>query len=104
MDYYLCLSTVSNIEEGKKIGKLLVEDKLAACVNIVQNIHSIYEWNGNIEEDSEHLLLIKTTKDKSQKVIDKISEIHSYNTPECIALKIERGAEKYLQWIYDVLK
>ncbi len=104
MDYYLFLSTVNNIEEGKKIGRILVEEKIAACVNIVQNIYSIYEWEGNIEEDKEHLLLIKTTGDKSQKVIDKISEIHSYDTPECIAVKIEKGSEAYLKWIGKVLK
>ncbi len=103
MDYYLFLSTVNNIEEGKKIGKILVEEKLAACVNIVQNIYSIYEWEGKIEEDKEHLLLIKTTGDKSQKVIDKIAEIHSYDTPECIAVKIEKGSEAYLKWISKVL-
>ena len=104
MDFYLFISTVNNVEEGKKIGKILVEEKLAACVNIVQNICSIYEWKGNIEEYSEHLLLIKTTGEKSQNVIQKIKEIHSYDEPEIIGLKIDKGSETYLKWINDVIK
>jgi len=104
MDFYLFISTVNNVEEGKKIGKILVEEKLAACVNIIQNICSIYEWKGNIEEDSEHLLLIKTTGEKSQNVIQKIKEIHSYDEPEIIGLKIDKGSETYLKWINDVVK
>jgi len=104
MDFYLFLSTVNSIEEGKKIGRILVEEKLAACVNIIQNICSIYEWKANIEEDNEHLLLIKTTGDKSQRVIQKIKENHSYDEPEIIGLKIDKGSETYLKWINDVVK
>ena len=62
MDYYIFFVTVPNIEEGKKIANFLVESKLAACVNIVQNIFSIYWWKGNIERENELLLIIKTTE------------------------------------------
>ena len=104
MDMYLFLSTVNNIEEGKKIGRVLVEEKLAACVNIVQNLCSIYEWKGKIEEENEHLLLIKTTGEKRHELIKKIMEIHSYEEPEVIGLRIEDGSESYLKWIKQVLK
>lgn len=104
MDIYLFLSTVNNIEEGKKIGRILVEEKFAACVNIIQNICSIYEWEGKIEVESEYLLLIKTTGEKRQKVIQKIKEIHSYEEPEIIGLRIEEGSETYLKWIENVVK
>ena len=104
MDMYLFLSTVNKIEEGKKIGRVLVEEKLAACVNIVQNLCSIYEWKGKIEEENEHLLLIKTTGEKRQELIHKIKEIHSYEVPEVIGFRIEDGSESYLKWIYEVLK
>ena len=103
MNYYIFLVTVPTIEEGKKIAKTLVENKLAACVNIVKNIFSIYEWKGKIEEDNEHILLIKTTDEKSDLIIQKINEIHSYDTPECIGFKIEKGSEKYLKWIKEIV-
>ncbi len=69
MSYYLFLVTVPNIDEGQKIARNLVESKLVACVNIIKNISSIYRWKGEIEEDSEHLLLIITTEVKSDLLI-----------------------------------
>lgn len=104
MEYYIFLVTVPNIEEGKKIGKFLVENKLAACVNIIQNVYSIYKWKEEVMEDNEHLLLIKTTEENSDQIIQKINEIHSYSIPECVALKIEKGSEKYLKWLNDVIE
>lgn len=104
MEYFIFYVTVPNLEEGKKIGKSLVENKLAACVNIVDKVHSIYEWQGKIEEDTEFLLIIKTTSELSDRVIDKIEEIHSYDVPECIGFKIERGSKPYLDWIGHVTK
>jgi len=104
MSQYIFLVTVPTIEEGKKIARILVENKLAACVNIIQNIFSIYKWKGNIEEDNEHILLIKTTDEKCDIIIQKISEIHTYNNPECIGFKIEKGSEKYLNWIKEVVE
>jgi len=104
MSYYVFLVTVPNLEEGKKIGRALVEEKLAACANIVKDIFSIYEWKDKIMEENEHLMLIKTTEENSDKIIQKINEIHSYDTPECIGFKIDKGSEKYLNWIKDVVK
>lgn len=104
MSYYIFLVTVPNIEEGKKIAKILIEDKIVACVNIIQNIFSLYRWKGKIEEDNEHLLIIKTNEQKSNQVIDKINEIHSYENPECIGFTIEKGSESYLNWINEIVK
>lgn len=104
MNFYLFLVTVPSFEEGKKIARILVESKLAACVNIIKDIFSLYEWKGNIEEDNEFLLLIKTTDEKSDLLIQKVNEIHSYETPECIGFKIEQGSETYLNWIKEVVK
>jgi periplasmic divalent cation tolerance protein len=104
MNFYLFLVTVPNFEEGQKIARILVENKLAACVNIIKNIYSMYEWKRTIEEDNENLLIIKTTEEKSDLLIQKINEIHSYENPECIGFKIERGSEKYLNWIKEVVK
>ena len=104
MNQYLFLVTVSTMEEGKKIARNLVEAKLAACVNIIQNIFSLYTWKDNIEQNNEHILFIKTTEEKSDMIIQKINEIHSYTNPECIAFKIEKGSEKYLNWIREVVE
>ncbi|MFX1364655.1 MAG: divalent-cation tolerance protein CutA [Promethearchaeota archaeon] len=104
MNYYIFFVTVPNIEEGQKIAKILVENKLAACVNIIQNVFSIYRWKGNIEEDNEQLLIIKTTEHNSTKIIKKVKEIHSYTEPECIGVKIEKGSETYLNWIKEMIE
>lgn len=104
MNQYILLVTVPNIEEGKKIGKFLVESKLAACVNIIHNIISIFRWKGEIEEDNEHLLLIKTIEENNELIIQKINELHSYEIPECIGFKIKIGSQKYLNWITEVVK
>ncbi len=103
MNFYLFLVTVPNINEGQKIARNLVESKLAACVNIIDKIYSIYSWKGSIEEDTEYLLIIKTIESKINSIIQKIKELHSYENPECIALKIEKGSEKYLNWIKNVV-
>jgi len=100
---YVFYVTAGSNEEARNIGSILVEEKLAACVNIINNIHSIYKWKGKIEYDTENLLIIKTTGEKSNDLIRKIREIHSYENPECIGLKIERGSDEYLNWIRDVL-
>jgi periplasmic divalent cation tolerance protein len=103
MNFYIFLTTVANIDEGKKIARVLVKEKFAACVNIIQNVYSIYEWKENVEEEVEYLLIIKTTEDKSDFVIQKIKEIHSYDLPECIGFKIDKGSEKYLSWINKIV-
>ena len=103
MDYYTFFVTVPNLEEGKKIANLLIENKLAACVNIIPNLLSIYWWEGKIERDNELLLIIKTTEKNCDLIIQKIREVHSYSNPECVAFKIEKGSEKYLNWIDEVV-
>ena len=104
MNHYIFLVTVPNIEEGQKIAKILVENKFATCVNIIRNIISIYRWKGKIEEDNENLLIIKTVEENSEAIIQKVNEIHSYDTPECIGFKIEKGSEKYLNWIREMVE
>ena len=104
MNHYIFLVTVPNLEEAKKIAYSLVESKLAACVNLIPNIVSIYRWKGKIEEDNEYLLLIKTIEDNNELLMEKIQEIHSYENPECIGFIIETGLKKYLNWITEVVE
>jgi periplasmic divalent cation tolerance protein len=103
-DKRIVLSTAGSEEEAQKIARHLVEHQLAACVNIVPQIESIYRWQGKVESSQEWLLLIKTTAKKFPAVRDAVRELHSYELPECIALRIEDGSAEYLQWIEDSIK
>ena len=98
-DKQIVLTTTSSLEEGKKIARALVERRLAACVNIVPKIESVYRWEGKVEEAQEYLLIIKTTQKVFAPLRDAILELHSYTVPECIALAVEGGIAPYLSWI-----
>ena len=98
-DKRIVLSTAGSTEEAHKIARYLVENRLAACVNIVPQIESIYRWQGEVESSSEWLLLIKTTSGNVPAVEAAIRELHSYDLPECIAIAIEGGSSRYLDWI-----
>jgi periplasmic divalent cation tolerance protein len=95
----LVLTTTSSQEEARRIAHALVERRLAACVNVVSRIDSIYRWKEKVEESQEFLLLIKTTESAVDQLREAIQELHSYEVPECIVLPIESGSEKYLNWI-----
>jgi len=98
-DKRVVLSTCGSLEEAREIGQALVERRLAACVNIVPNIESIYRWKGEIESSIEHLLVIKTTEKAFPLLRDAIAELHSYEVPECIEIPITDGSAAYLKWI-----
>jgi periplasmic divalent cation tolerance protein len=103
-DKRIVLSTAGSQDEARKLAQHLVEHQLAACVNIVPHIESIYRWQGKMESSTEWLLLIKTTQDKFSAVRDAIGQLHSYDVPECIALVIEDGSAAYLDWIAQSVK
>ena len=98
-DKRIVLSTAGSEQEAHKIAHALVKRRLAACVNILPQVQSIYRWKGEIESAQEWLLLIKTRADKFPAVRDAIGELHSYEVPECIVLEIEDGSLPYLQWL-----
>lgn len=100
-DKRIVLTTAGSVEEAQKIARHIVEHQLAACVNIVPKIESVYRWQGKVESGSEWLLLIKTTVEKFPNVRNAIRELHSYNLPECIAIVVEDGSMEYLDWIAD---
>lgn len=96
------LITTPHEDEALKIARSLVEARLAACVNIIKDIRSIYSWQGKIEDDSEVLLIVKTRKELFESLSEKVKELHSYSVPEIIALPIISGSEDYLKWINEV--
>ena len=95
------LVTTSTRDEASAIAGALVSERLAACVNIVSAIESVYRWEGNITRDIETLIIIKTIDDRYPELERRVKELHSYSTPELIALKIERGSEQYLNWLRE---
>lgn len=86
-------------EEAERIARVLVEKRLAACVNIVPGMRSIYHWKGAIEDSSEWLLLIKSTAALFDSLRAEIEALHSYEVPEVIAVPVAAGAKKYLNWM-----
>ena len=93
--------TAPNEDEAAGIARALVEARLAACVNMVKNIRSVYSWQGNIEDEAEVLMIAKTRKDLFEALSEKVRELHSYEVPEIIALPIIAGSAEYLKWIRE---
>lgn len=93
------LVTVPSREDGERIAEALVGESLAACVNLVGPIRSIYRWQGAVCRDDEHLLLIKTTPARYAELEARVLALHTYENPEVIALSVEQGAAAYLEWI-----
>jgi periplasmic divalent cation tolerance protein len=103
-DKRIVLTTAGSAEEAQQIAHALVERRLAACINVVGPIHSVYRWKGAVESASEHLLVIKTTAARFPAVRDAIRELHSYELPECILVPVEDGSAEYLDWIAEAVR
>src|SRR5438045_133076 len=98
-DKRLVLTTCDSQEEARSLANALVERRLAACVNIIPQIESVYRWKDEIESSREWLLVIKTTASLFERLRDEIGKLHSYEVPECIEIAIEDGSPAYLEWI-----
>lgn len=99
----LVLTNLPTLDEAKELAEALVTKKLCACVNINSKCHSIYTWDGKIEEAEEYTLLIKTTTNKYIKLEQEIKRLHSYEVPEIISIDIKNGSKKYLNWISSAI-
>jgi periplasmic divalent cation tolerance protein len=104
MPFRLILTTVGSQPEARKIARALVDKKLAACINIIPKIESIYRWQGKVKSAQEWLLVIKTTKARARAVEKAIKELHSYELPECIVIPIEGGSREYLAWLGEQVR
>jgi periplasmic divalent cation tolerance protein len=103
-EYSACITTVSTDEVARKLSRSLIEAHLAACVNIIPNIRSIYEWESQIHEDNELILFIKTRREIVPQLIEFVKKNHPYQVPELIELPINSGNTDYLKWIDTIVK
>ncbi|MGQ9569889.1 MAG: divalent-cation tolerance protein CutA [Thermodesulfovibrionales bacterium] len=102
MDEIVVFITASSEDEAVRVAKALVEAKLAACVNILRDIRSIYTWQGKLEDENEALMIVKTKKLLFNTLKEEVKKLHSYTVPEIIALPIIEGSEDYLKWLREV--
>jgi periplasmic divalent cation tolerance protein len=100
-DVVVIFCTCGTQDEALAIADSLVEARLAACVNILPPVHSIYRCQGKVETAHEFLLNIKTTQERFPAVRDRITQLHTYDTPEIIAMPVVEGSDKYLDWLRD---
>ena len=91
--------TAPSVEEARRIGRALVEERLAACVNLIEGMQSIYRWEGGIEEGSEVVMIAKTTAGRLGSLIERVRALHSYSVPCVVALPIEAGNPDFMNWI-----
>jgi periplasmic divalent cation tolerance protein len=103
-DKIVVFSSCANADEAGRIARSLVDRQLAACVNIVPGVRSLYRWKGKLEDATELLLIIKTSRPLLGAVQAEIEHLHSYDLPETIAVQVVDGSERYLEWLSDSLK
>lgn len=93
------LITAGSKEEAQQIAAALVGERLAACVNVIPTVHSVYRWAGKVEEGQEALLIVKSRREVLDRLIDRVHDLHSYEVPEIIALPLVVGDAAYLRWL-----
>jgi periplasmic divalent cation tolerance protein len=98
-DVLVVLSTFASIEEARTVCRRLVEERLAACANLVPAVESIYRWQGAVETATETMALLKTTAEGFARLEARLRELHSYEVPEVVALRVQAGSETYLRWV-----
>jgi periplasmic divalent cation tolerance protein len=100
-DVVLVLSTVPDDESAERLARTLIDEKLAACVNLYPPMMSIYRWKGQVERSAERQLVIKTTRERVPALEARLKALHSYELPEFIVVSIEGGSDEYLQWVKE---
>jgi len=96
--------TAGSREEARRIGKELVMSRLAACVNILDNMNSLYMWQGNVQDDSEVVMIAKTTEERVPRLVEKVKSLHSYECPCIVSIPVSGGNQAFLDWIADEVK
>jgi periplasmic divalent cation tolerance protein len=102
-EFIVVYVTVGSPDEGSRLAHALVDERLAACVNRISGVQSIYRWQGKVGQSEEDLLIIKTKRESFDRLKKRVQELHSYSVPEVIALPILEGSESYLKWLGEQL-
>ena len=100
-EFVVVLVTTSSVDEGARLGRALVEERLAACANVIGPIRSIYRWQGAVEEAEEHLVLLKARAADVPALETRVRTLHSYDVPEVLALPVTAGSAPYLAWLAE---
>jgi periplasmic divalent cation tolerance protein len=99
VEYVVVMTTLPADADGPAFGRALLSERLAACVNLLAPMDSVYRWEGRVEEETERQVIIKTTRDRLNALWDRVRELHPYEVPEFIVLAIADGNEAYLKWV-----
>jgi periplasmic divalent cation tolerance protein len=99
MPLFAVLCTFPNQDTAQRVGRALVEEKLAACVNVLPHVQSIYRWEGKVESAEEVLAVVKTTEEAYERLETRLKALHPYDVPEIIAIPVERGDAAYVNWV-----
>lgn len=97
----VCLVTTASLEEAHRIARVLVDERLAACVNVLPGVRSVYRWEGGVEEAEEVLLVAKTVPERFEALRDRVLGLHSYQVPEVVALPVHGAAAAYERWVRE---
>ncbi len=100
----IVLTTIDSADSARQLAQTLITERLAACVNIIPEVLSVYKWEGKLEEASEFLLLIKTSAESLPALTDRIREVHPYDLPEIVAFSVEEGLQDYLNWVINEVR
>ena len=103
-EYVVVLTTLPADADGAAFGRALVEERLAACVNLLATMESIYRWEGQIERETERQVIIKTSRDRVAALWDRVRELHPYEVPEFLVLQIADGNDAYLRWVGEATR
>ena len=100
-DVVIVFVTAPSDDEARRIGRTLVAERLAACVNVIGPLHSIYRWEGQVQEDAEQLLVVKARRNDVDALAARVRALHSYEVPEVVALDVVAGSAPYLAWVLE---
>ena len=103
-DMLLVFSTFAREEDAERVVRVLLDERLIACGNLLPGVRSLYRWKGAIEDSREIMVLMKTRKQDWSALLSRLHELHPYETPECLAVRIASGAPKYMEWLEAALE